>query len=245
MTEHVLGVVAGRYRLVDPCPAAGIEPGEQESGLHLGGGDGQPVDDRKRDAGALDGKRQPAALAEGETGAGFGQRIGHATHGPAPQTRVAGHDGEQGVGREQAGEEAGRRAGVAHVEHVGGFGQAADAAPADAPGAGSVVVDGGAECPHGGGGSEHVFALEDAVDTGFADRQGGEHQRTMADRLIAWDADGSGEGRCRRTDDERPGGGHGKPRIPRRGVFDSARGRWHGRPLRPNRRVRIRLQGTR
>ena len=53
--------------------------------------------------------------------------------------------------------------------------------------------DVGAEGAHGGGGVEHVLAGQQAVDGGFADRDGAEHQRAMGDRLVARHPDGPGQ----------------------------------------------------
>ena len=229
MAEHVLGVVAGGDGLVDPGAAAGVEAGEEEGGLDLGRGDLEAVLDGQGVAGALDGERQAAALAGGEAGAGLGERDGDPAHGAAAQAGVAGHDGEDRVGGQQAGEQAGGGAGIAHVEDVAGLGEGADAAAGDAPGR-AVAGDVGAEGAHGGGGAEHVLALEEAVDRGLADGEAGEHQGAMADRLVAGDADAAGQGRWGGADVERAWG-HARRRIAWGRRFDSAARRWHGRAL--------------
>ena len=106
--------------------------------------------------------------------------------GPPPQRGVAGHHREDRVARQQAAEQAGGGAGIAHVEHVGRLDQAADAAAGDAPGARPPsCVDLGAQRAHGGGGAQHVLAFQQAGDLGGADGQRAEHQGAVADRLVA------------------------------------------------------------
>ena len=117
---------------------------------------------------------------------------------------------------EDAAEQAGGGAGIAHVEHVLRLDQAADAAAGDAPPAGCVVHDLGAEGAHGGGGAEHVLALQQALDMGFADGQAREHEGAMADAFIAGHGDAAGEGAGRAAAGQRSDGVHGDPCFGRR-----------------------------
>ena len=52
----------------------------------------------------------------------------------------------------------------------------------------------GAQRPHRFGGIEHVLALEQAGNPGFADRQRAEDQGTVRNRLVAGNANFSGQG---------------------------------------------------
>ncbi len=49
----------------------------------------------------------------------------------------------------------------------------------------AIMRDLGAQRAHGGGGAQHVLPGQQAGDAGLADRQRAEHQRAMADRLVA------------------------------------------------------------
>ena len=94
---------------------------------------------------------------------------------------------------DEAHHQAGRRAAVAHVEHLIGFDEAADADSAHPPDAVVALDDAGAECAHGGGGVKHVLAGQQAMDGGFTDRDGAEHQRAMGNRLVARHPDDPGQ----------------------------------------------------
>ena len=106
------------------------------------------------------------------------------------------------MAREDAGEQPGGGAGIAHVENVIRRGQAADAATGDEPG-GAVPRDVRAQSPHGGGGAQHVLAFQQAGDAGLPNRQRAEHQSAMADGFVARYGDftgkrGAGAGRGER-----------------------------------------------
>ena len=185
MTQHVLAMVPGRLRFLDPRDAARVQPRQQERRLYLRGRDRQAVVERQRLARALHGQRQSPSSTGGEARAARGQRVGDAAHGAPAQGRVARHHREQRMARQDAAQQPRRRAGIAHVEHVCGLDQAADAAAGDAPGAFAVTHDLGAKRPHGGGCPQHVLTIQQAGDPGLADSQRPEHQRAMADRLVA------------------------------------------------------------
>ena len=98
-----------------------------------------------------------------------------------------------------------RGAGVAEVEHVVRLAAAADAEAAHPPQPGAHVLDHGAQRPQGGGGGQHVLALQQAADVGLAQRQGAEHQGAVRHRFVAGrtdpavqSGDGAGDqlGRC-------------------------------------------------
>jgi hypothetical protein len=141
------------------------------------------------------GERQPAALARGEAGAAGRQRIDHPAHRTAAQTGVAGHHREQVVARQHATQQPRRSAGVAHVEHVGRFHQPAHATTGDAPRPVRLMRHLGTERAHRGRRAQHVLALQQPGDARLAHRQRAEHQRTVADRLVARHGDAAGERR--------------------------------------------------
>ena len=89
------------------------------------------------------------------------------------------------MARPHAAEQTGGGAGIAHVEDVSGFGQAANATASDAPCAVGIVSHFSAQGTHGGGSAQHVFPRQQAGDAGFANRQRAKHQGAMADGLVA------------------------------------------------------------
>ncbi len=185
--QHALGMVP-RRRLLDHGDGAGrVEAGQQDGGFDLGRGDRQLIGDRQRIAGADHGHRQTAARTAEEGSAHAGQRLSDAAHGTRPQRGVTGEGGDEGMRRHQAHHQAGSGAGIAHVEHVGRFGQTADAAAMQFPGAVLVADHLGAQASHGLGGTQHVLAFEQAGHGGFAESHRAEHQRPMRHRFITGD----------------------------------------------------------
>ena len=96
---------------------------------------------------AADGERQAPALAAGELRAAERQRLRHAAHRAAAQARVAGHHREQVVAGQDAAQQPGGGARIAHVEHVVRLAQPADAAAGDAPLSRAVARHLGARAP--------------------------------------------------------------------------------------------------
>ena len=109
--------------------------------------------------------------------------------GRPAQRGVAGHEAGEGMAGQDAREQAGRGAGVAEIEHVGGLAAAAHAEAADPPDAAgsgpASCIDLGAQRAQRGGGAQHVLALEQAAHGGFAQRQRAEHQGAMGHRFVA------------------------------------------------------------
>ena len=126
MAQHPLGVVAGRLRLDHRRRPGRVEPGEQHRRFDLRRRHRQPIVDRDRVAGAGDGERQAAAFARDEARAEAAQRLDDAAHRPPPQRGVAGDEGGDRVGREDAEKEPRRGAGIAQIEQVFGLGEPAD-----------------------------------------------------------------------------------------------------------------------
>ena len=79
-----------------------------------------------------------------------------------------------------------------------GSDEPADAAARHVPDPVRPACDLGAERAHGGRRPQHVLALQQARDAGLPDREGAEHQRAMADRLVARHADAAGKRAGRR-----------------------------------------------
>jgi hypothetical protein len=119
------------------------------------------------------------------------------------------------MARQDPREQAGRGAGIAHVQHVGGFDQAADATPGDPPDMVIIARHLGPQRAHRRGGAQHVLAFQQAGDHCLADRQRAEHQRAVADRLVAGHAhDGAQRGRGTAGGERTLGiGVHGRGRL--------------------------------
>ncbi len=133
MAQHAFGVVARGMRLDHRGLARGVEAGQQDGALDLRRGDRQAVFDGHHLVGADDGERHAPAVARLEARAHARQRFDDALHRPAAQRGVAGHEAGEGLAGQDAREQAGRGAGVAEIEHVGGLAAAAHAEAADSP----------------------------------------------------------------------------------------------------------------
>jgi len=211
--EHAFAMVAGRDRLDHAGDAGRVEAGEQDRRLHLGRGDRQGVVERHGRAGAGHGQRQAIAGAGGEAGADAGEWFGNARHRALAEGRVAHEGGGDAMAGDQAHQQAGRGAAIAHVERFLRLEQAADAdamnmpdavivtADVGAHGAPTAAIGGGyfgnfrAHGAKGGRGGQHILALQQAFDPAFAHGQGGQHQRTVGNALVARNRDAAGQGR--------------------------------------------------
>ena len=118
--EHPLGVVTGRGGLADRRQARGEQPRQEDARLHLRGGDRQLVVDRpERSAGDRD--RRAAAAGRPHRRIHGQERLGDTSHRPGPDRLVAvEHERALLLARQQAGEQADQRAGVADVDRAGG-----------------------------------------------------------------------------------------------------------------------------
>ena len=92
---------------------------------------------------------------------------------------------------QQAAQQPGGGAGVAHVQHIFRLLQKAEPTPSDPPVAGPVLGDGGAQRPHGRRRPQHIFAFQQTLDPGFTDGQRRKHERAMTDALVAGNANGA------------------------------------------------------
>ena len=228
-------MVAGRDRLDDAGDARRVEASEQYRRFHLRRSDGQAIVERHGGAGAAHGKRQPAAGASGEAGTHLRQWVGDARHGPLAERGVADESCGQVMAGEQAHQQAGRGAAIAHVERALRLKQSANADAMDMPDAIGVALNVRAHRPHGGGGRQHVFAFQQAFDPAFAHGQCRQHERAVRNALVpryghAARQGGCG-GECHRAG-QFGGSGHGSSslvwREKMRPAFDSALGLWQG-----------------
>src|SRR3546814_11039590 len=84
----------------------------------------------------------------------------------------------------------------------------------DPPVALPQALDLGAHGPHGGGGAQHILALQQAGHPGRADAQRAENQRPVRNRLVARHGDAAAEGLARagmiRAGGLIGGGSHGR-----------------------------------
>ena len=143
MAQHALGVVAGRLGLDHRGRPRGVEPGEQHRGFDLRRGHRKAIFDRHRVDGTGDGERQAAAFARHEARAEAAQRLDDAAHRPPPQRGVAGDEGGDRVGREDAEEEPRRGTGIAEIEQILRLDEPADPDPVHRP---PAVVPPSAAC---------------------------------------------------------------------------------------------------
>ncbi len=190
MREHLLGVVAGGFGLDHGGLAGRGERGQQHGRLDLRRGDRRAIGDRDRLLRAAQGQRHAAALLlRDDDRAHLLERVEDAPHRPLAQRGVAIEGRGDRMRAADAHHQARAGAGIAEIENLGWFAQAADADALHAPGAGPVMMDDGAECAGRCGRAHHVLAFEQAGDLGLADRQEAEDHRPVRDRLVAGHAD--------------------------------------------------------
>ena len=102
--------------------------------------------------------------------------------------RKAGIPDEGGLNRmarDQTHQQSGGGAAISHVERICRLQQAADPDAVHDPLAVAVALDPCAHRPHCGGGGEHILPFEQSADPALANRERRQHQRTVADRLVA------------------------------------------------------------
>jgi hypothetical protein len=143
------------------------------------------------------GKRHPPAFTAQKPRAETRQRLDDPAHRPTAQRRVAGDEGGERVGGENAEQEPRRGAGIAEIDHILGLGQTADPDPVDAPAPVFAALDPGAHRTQRGGGGQHVLAFKQTLDLGASDRESTQHQRPVRHRFVAGHSDPAREGRLR------------------------------------------------
>ena len=197
MPEHALGVIPGRRGLDHHSLPRRRKPREQHRGFELGGGDRRLVDDRDRVERAPQGQRQPPALADREDlRAHAFQRIEHAPHRALAQGGVAVEGRRDRRTRNRAEQQPAAGAGIAEIERRPRRRKARNSDAVNAPAALAGALDAGAERAHGVRGAHHVLAFEQAGNARLADRERGENQGAMRDRLVARHADAALERRA-------------------------------------------------
>ncbi len=93
----------------------------------------QPINRRHRAEGAGHRQRQAAAVPAVKQRAKARQRVDHTPHRAAAQRGIAGHEAGERVRRKNAEQQPCRGAGIAEIEYIVRFGEAADANPVDQP----------------------------------------------------------------------------------------------------------------
>ena len=183
--EHALGVVAGRVRFGHRGFAVRVQAGQQDRRLHLGAGHRQRVVDACQRLPAVDVQRRGTVVAGVDPRAHQRQRGGDPAHRPLRQRRVADQHAVEGLGGQQAGQQAHAGAGVAAVQRAIGRAQAVHADPVHDPARGRRRLDAHAHPREDRRGGAGVLALQETVDGGHPVGQGGEHHRPVRDRLVA------------------------------------------------------------
>ncbi len=212
MLQEFFGVVAGRFGLDHDGLAGGGKARQQHRRFELGRRHRRFVFDRQRVGRALERQRQPAALGIlDHPGAHLFERIENPPHRPAAQGSVAVESRGNAAAGDRADHQPAAGAGIAEIERPGRLGKAADADAMNPPGTVRQTLQRGAERPHRLGGVQHVLALQQAGNQGFADRQGRQDQSPVGNRFVARYADAAGQ-RAALAGGKRGrsgGGGHG------------------------------------
>ena len=189
--QCVLGVVAGEDGFGEAGGAFGLQTGEEDGGLDLGGGDGcGEVDGAERSAVDGDGRvsiyqiKFRTHLAEG---------IADAIHRAEGEGGVSDEGEGVGVGGDEAGQHAHGRAGVAAVEGRGGLTEGPGDA-GDLDGVVWVAEDARAERFHAGERGVGVGAGGEVGQARCAFSEAGEHGVAMRDGLVAGDGERAFEG---------------------------------------------------
>ena len=187
-TQREFAVVAGADGFADDCGALGLQAGEQNAGLDLGAGNGRgEVDGVERSAFDGDGR---VAVGEGEVRAHFAERLANALHGAAGERCIADEGEGALLRREQAGDHAHRGAGVAAIERMIGWSDAATDA-VDFNAAVIELADFCAEGLHAGEGGGAVGAGGEVGEARGALSKCAEQGVAMADGFVAGQAQGA------------------------------------------------------
>ena len=178
-------MVTGGFRLDHLGAGAGLQAGQQHRRLHLGRGLGQPIG-KVVEISALERQRQPPIGAPRPGRPHLAERPQHPAHRPAAQRLIAREGRREVEPSHGAHDQAHAGAGVAAIDHVGGFGKTATSL--DAPLAWAKLLDAGAEATHGLGGAQHIVPFKKPFDLGDALRQRAQDEGSVRDRLVAWGA---------------------------------------------------------
>ena len=159
-------MVARGHGLDDRRRAVREHTGEQEGGFHLRARDGAliahavelPVRGEHRE------RQQRVLRAADDLRAHRAERLHDAAHRAPRERRVACKRREERLRREQAEEQAQRRAGIARVEHARRFPEAVQAVARHDELRRAEFLDGRAERAHAGDGREAVRRVEEVRD---------------------------------------------------------------------------------
>ena len=116
--QHPLRVVPRRKRLHHGHRGIGVQPRQQQGRLDLRGRHRHLVADPLQGPAPDAEGREPVPFPAPDRRAHPRQRTDHAGHGAAAQVRVPGDDGEERLGRQKAGPDTDRGAGIPGVDHV-------------------------------------------------------------------------------------------------------------------------------
>ena len=113
------------------------------------------------------------------------QRTEHATHRPSAQGRIAGKNCRDRRGGDRTHGEPHTGAGVSEIEHILGLRKTTHTHPTHSPPPLALLGKIGAKISHSASGVEDIFGLEQAGNSGFADRERAQDQGTMRHGLVA------------------------------------------------------------
>ena len=174
-------------RLLDAGDARRVEPAQQDGGLHLRRRDrqrGSRAAARPPRLRSASGRRPPARAVNRAPHAASGsvtRRIGRRRRLASPvmhrEERVAGQDAAPAAAR--------RCRNCPCRARPAGSPRPPTPRPATRQRRPRLAHHLGAQRAHRGGGAQHVLAFQQAGDARLAHREGAEHQRAMADGLVA------------------------------------------------------------
>ncbi len=172
MLQHQFGVVAAGLGLDHRGGARRGQPRQQHRGFDLGRRHRRAVEDRQRIARAIERQRQAAALLCGaDPRAHQFQRIKHPPHRPAAQRRISVENSRNRAAGDSPHHQPASGTGIAEIERRLRLREPGHTNPVHRPGELTGSLHPCAQRPHRLGGIEHVLALKQARNPGFADRQ--------------------------------------------------------------------------
>ena len=181
-SQHPLGMIPARLRLRHRGDTGGVEPGQQDSRLDLGGGDGLDMVDRRQTPAADRDRQAVPGVLPVEPRAHVGQGPGHPLHRTFSQAGVAVEGHGDGIARRRPHQQANPRPGVAAVDDARRLCE--PALPRHPPAALAQPFDRRAKSLDRAGRGQDVVAFQQAFDPGHARRHGPEDQGAMGDGLV-------------------------------------------------------------
>ena len=203
--EHELGVVARGCRLVDARRSRREDTGEQNCRLQLGRSNRRVIGDRREAARSRNGERERLRTFRSEPSTHELEWIRDPAHRAAAKGRIARKLDGDAPWREHAHEQANRRAGIAAIDGAFRLRRTRTAPPADVARKASIrplfEIDLGAQNAHGADGRAHVGGVEHAGHMRSAFGHRGEEHRAMRNRLVAGNANRTGQRTGERLDE--------------------------------------------